>query len=478
MKPRVSLSCLTALAAVATVDVSAQDWPQWRGANRDARAVEFKAPAAWPKELGQGWKVTVGEGVASPSVVGDRVFVFSRQDGSEVIRCLSLADGKELWQDKYESLGASGPAQGFSGPRSTPAVAEGKVLTLGVRGMVSVLEASSGKVLWRKDEFQAYPNFHPSSSPLIVKGLAIVQLGGRENGALVAYDLATGQAKWKWSGPSPSYASPTLLTVDGVQYVIAQTESKLVAVNASTGALAWEGEVSQGGGGPGGGGGRGMGGRDYRASSPVVDGAVLYYAGKGVKAYRFEKAGDALAARELWKNEEKSVQFNTPTFRGGRLYGLSANNELFCLDSKDGKTLWGAQFPGLPAAPGGGSGPGPRAAIESLRDEFRFTPRRVMGQAEPARPERPGGPGGPGGGRRGGGMGGGGAGYGNLVDAGPVMFSLTPAGQMLVFDPSGDTLKVLASYKVGDGQTHAYPVVVGQRILVKDRDSLTAWRLP
>src|SRR5882672_3484243 len=79
----------------------AQDWPQWRGANRDAKAADFKAPKNWPKELTQKWKVTVGEGVATPSLVGDKLYVFSRQEGNEVIRCLNVADGKELWLEKY-----------------------------------------------------------------------------------------------------------------------------------------------------------------------------------------------------------------------------------------------------------------------------------------------------------------------------------------------------------------------------------------
>jgi outer membrane protein assembly factor BamB len=194
---------------------NAQDWPQWRGSQRDARATGFRAPATWPKELVQKWKVTVGEGVATPALVGDRLYVFSRQNDFEMTRCLSVSEGKEVWQDKYESLGASGPAAGFSGPRSSPAVSGGKVVTLGVRGMVSGLDAATGKVLWRKDDFHAYPNFHPSSSPVVWKDVAIVQLGGRENGALVAYDLTTGNQKWSRPGPSPSYASPVLLNLGG-----------------------------------------------------------------------------------------------------------------------------------------------------------------------------------------------------------------------------------------------------------------------
>src|SRR6516162_10047560 len=66
----------------------AQDWPQWRGPNRDGKAAGFTAPADWPKELTQKWKVTVGDGVATPALVGERLYVFSRQEGNEITRCL------------------------------------------------------------------------------------------------------------------------------------------------------------------------------------------------------------------------------------------------------------------------------------------------------------------------------------------------------------------------------------------------------
>src|SRR2546422_2267512 len=168
---------LALIASLATAGAFAQDWPQWRGPNRDAKASGFKAPKTWPKELTQKWKVTVGEGVATPALVGDKLYVCSRQEGNEITRCLDAASGKELWQDKYETGGASGPASGFSGPRSSPALAQGKVATLGVRGILSCLDAATGKQLWRKDDFPgAYPRFHPAASPIIVDGLGIAQL--------------------------------------------------------------------------------------------------------------------------------------------------------------------------------------------------------------------------------------------------------------------------------------------------------------
>jgi len=454
----------------------AQDWPQWRGPNRDAKAPDFKAPRTWPKELKQQWKVTVGEGVATPALVGDKLFVFSRQDGNEILRCLNAADGKELWQDKYESLGASGPAQGFSGPRSSPAVANGKVVTLGVRGVISCLETATGKKLWRKDDFKAWPGFHPSSSPIIVDGVCIAQLGGRTNGALVAYDLATGDEKWKWSGGSPSYASPVLLTVGGAKLVVAQTDAKLVAVNAADGKLAWEGpsaprgEGAGGAGGGGGGGGRGGGGRDYKASTPIVDGQTIISAGREVKAVKIEKQGDAFVAKDLWTASEKSVQFNSPVLKSGLLYGLTGGNELFCLNTRDGKLAWSASLtkvgegqPGAGSSGGQGGQSGPRPEAGAAGQSGAAGGAGAQGGPAGSR-----GPGGRGGGR-------GGGGYGSIVDAGSVMLALTPSSELIAFEPGSTVYKELARIKVSETPTHAYPVVSGNRLFIKDRDSLTLW---
>jgi outer membrane protein assembly factor BamB len=398
----------------------AQDWPQWRGANRDAKVTGFKAPASWPKELSKKWKVAVGEGVATPALVGERLYVFARQETNEVIRCLDAASGKELWQDKYEVQGATRPAAGFNnefvGPRASPTVAEGKIVTFGVRGTLSCLDAASGKMLWRKDDFKgAWPTFFTSSSPLIVGGLCIAQLGGRSNGAIVAYDLSSGDQKWKWTGDSPSYASPVLMTLGGAKLIVAMTETKIVAVGAADGKLVWETPFAV----------KGFGG--YNAATPIAEGQTMIYAGsgRGATAVKLEKKGDNVAAKELWSNKEKSVQFNTPLLKNGLLYGLTQGNEFFCLSARDGKTAWSAPA-GKPS--GGGKGRGPR-------------------------------------------------GYGSIVDAGPVLLALTPSAQLVVFEPTDKEFKQIASYKVADGETYAYPVIAGNRIFVKDRESLTLWTI-
>ena len=100
------------LTGLITTQLFASDWPQWRGPNRDGKAADFKAPASWPTELKQKWRVTVGDGVATPALASGKLYVFTRDGANEIARCLNAADGKELWQDKYEALAATGPAAG------------------------------------------------------------------------------------------------------------------------------------------------------------------------------------------------------------------------------------------------------------------------------------------------------------------------------------------------------------------------------
>lgn len=459
----VAIATAIATRAAAT---AGQDWPQWRGANRDAKAAGFVAPSPWPDKLNQQWKVTVGDGVATPALVGDRVFVFSRQNDNEVTRALDLASGKVLWEDKYPAAVVRGPAGSFSGPRASPAVSEdGKiVVTIGVHGTVSALSADDGKLLWRKTDGSAgEPRFSVASSPLIVgDGTVVAQFGGSSRGGIVAYDLATGAERWKWTGESPAYASPALMTIGDVRLVIAETEQSILAVRTSDGKAVWKSPLPAGGPGA------------YNAASPVVVGPLLIYCGggKGIRAVKFDASADGVRAAEVWANTDKSLQFSTPIAKDGLLYGISAANELFCLNLDTGKVAWAQALPG--GGDGPGMGGGPRGPGGGRRGPGGFGP-----------PDGGGGPGGPGGppgggfgGRRGGmgpmGLGG----YGSLVDAGPDLVALTPGSELIVFQPTEKQYTQLAKLKVAQTPTYAYPILSGPRVLIKDQDSVVFWTLP
>jgi outer membrane protein assembly factor BamB len=328
---RQMVSLASGLIVIAlSVRAPAQDWPQWRGPNRDDKVAGFTAPKTWPQELHQKWKVSVGQADSTPALAGGKLYVFSRQNDNEVTQCLDAATGKEIWSDKYEAMAATGPAGQHPGPRSSPTVAEGKVITLGVRGVLSCLDAADGKLVWRKNDIQGWPNFFTAMSPLVVNGLCIAQLGSKTNGALVAYDLSSGAEKWNWTGDGPAYASPVLMPMGDAKLIVTQTDKRVVAVNLADGKLAWEAPFVP----------SGMGGANV--ATPIVDGQTIIYTGvgRGAVAVQLAKEGETCTAKQLWANTELSPRFCTPVLKDGLLFGLSDKAGFYCLNAKTGQTAW------------------------------------------------------------------------------------------------------------------------------------------
>jgi len=382
--------------------VFAQDWPQWRGANRDGKVPGFEAPQKWV--LKQRWKTPVGSGDATPALVGDKLYVFTRQGDNEVTTCLEVERGEEQWMDKYAAQAVTGAAARHPGPRSSPAVADGKVVTLGVGGVLSCLDAATGKVVWRKDPFpKVVPQFFTSMSPIIVDGMAIGHLGGQGNGAIIAYDLNTGNEKWRWSGEGPAYASPVLLTVAGTRQLVTLAEKSVVAIGVTDGKLLWQLPFAPAR-------------RAYNAATPIIDGQTVIYtgAGRGTKAVKVEKQGDGFATKELWSNPDLAPQYNTPVLRDGLLFGLSNQGNLFCINAKTGRTAW-------------------------IDDTQR-----------------------------------GRGGFGAIVSAGSCLIALSSDSEFIVFEPSdkGFSKVISTGVKLSDTPTYAHPVIAGNRIFIKDQDTV------
>src|SRR5258708_21390564 len=138
MKNPISKASLFAASSLlaSTATLHAQDWPQWRGLNRDGKTTGFTAPETWPQQLSQKWKVTVGIGDSTPALVGDKLYSLGRQDTDAAILCLDATTGKTLWQDKYPANHVvTGPPARHPGTRSSPAVPDGKICAPGVDGV-------------------------------------------------------------------------------------------------------------------------------------------------------------------------------------------------------------------------------------------------------------------------------------------------------------------------------------------------------
>ena len=322
--------CVMGLVLLSARSIMAQDWPQWRGANRDGKVAGFTVPEQPPTAPTKVWSAAVGYGDATPALVGDKLYTFTRQGDEEVVQCLNAGDGSQVWEYRYAAAAVTGPSARHPGPRSSPVVAEGKVATVGVAGVVSCVDAATGALAWQKDPFpNTVPAFSTATSPLIADGMVIAHLGGQSRGALMAFDLATGEVKWQWTAEAAEYGSPVLATLAGTRQIVTLSEKSLIGVNVADGALLWQIPFAPQG-------------RSYNCGTPIVDGDTVIYAasGRGSHAVRIEKQGDAFVPVPVWDNTEVAPQFSSPVLQGGLLFGLSDRGNLYCLNAQTGATAW------------------------------------------------------------------------------------------------------------------------------------------
>jgi len=384
----------------------AQDWPQWRGPNRDGVVASFTAPRVWPDKLKTIWKVQTGVGHSSPVVVGGRVYLHSRQDETEVAACFDLDTGKQVWRDSYPAPYVMNPAavSHGKGPKSTPVVYDNKLYTLGISGVLSCYDAGSGKLRWRREFSKTSkttsPLYGTAMSPIVDRGLLIAHVGGHDSGVLAAFDADTGETRWTWTGDGPGYASPIAAEFGGVRQIVTQTQKHIVGLNASNGQWLWEIPFET----------------EYVQNSvtPAIYKQTLIFSGldKGVFAVNVEHRANKWVAEQVWQNPDVSMYLNSPVVSGDYLYGLShkRKGQFFCLDARTGKTLWTSN-----------GREGDNAAI---------------------------------------------------VAAGPLLFLLTDGAELLVARGDPKQFEVLKKYSVADSPTWAHPVIVGNRVLIKDASNL------
>jgi outer membrane protein assembly factor BamB len=308
----------------------AQDWPQWRGENSDSRALGFNVPETWPEGLNQLWKKDVGFGDSTPALVDGKIFIFTRQGGNEVLRCLDVSTGNELWKNSYAADEVTGPAARHPGPRGTPAISDGKVVVLGATGIVSCYDTESGSLLWQYNEYaNMVPSYFTGVSPLLLDGTCYVNLGGRDGSAMIAFDLRSGEILWMHKGIVPSYASPAVMNLGGVNSLVVQSDTILMGLSTKTGEELWEifTPVQR---------------RYYNSASPVIDGDKIFYTGQGngTAAVKITRKGESYSISKLWRNMELGTNYNTPVLKEGSLFGLNERGSLFCLDASTGNTLW------------------------------------------------------------------------------------------------------------------------------------------
>ena len=323
---------LPAFALLFAAGAGAQDWPQWRGPERDGAARGFEAPAAWPEALSPAWTVDVGTGYATPLLVDGNLWQFARWGEEEVLYSIDPETGEIRWRSGYAAPFDMSPAtqRHGPGPKSTPAYADGRLFVHGMTGSVTAFEAAGGEQLWHVPGTGVEPLYHTSASPLVHGGLVVVHVGGHDDGALTAFDAETGDVRWSWDGDGPAYGSAMLFEFDGVEQVVTFTQEHFVGVSVADGALLWSRPFTTQ--------------SDTTSQTPVLyrDLVIENGRGNGVTAFRVARAGDGWSTEDVWRTRDYSLHMANPVVRDGVMFGLShlKRGQYFALDLDSGEALW------------------------------------------------------------------------------------------------------------------------------------------
>lgn len=349
-----SLMGLVLLALIPSGDpansVSADDWPQWMGPNRDnvwrETGIIDEFPATGLKTL---WRTPLAGGYAGPAVSGGKVLVTDFQtaddtksdnfdhkvlNGIERIHCLDETNGKVLWVHEYPvKYSISYP----SGPRCTPNIDGDRVYTLGAEGNLFCLNISDGSVVWSHDLKQEYKTksalWGYAAHPLI-DGNNLLCLAGGAGSHIVAFDKHTGQEIWKsTTSPEQGYSPPTIFKHGGVRQLILLRPDAVSSIDPETGREYWS--------------------VPYEATngsiimSPVMMGDFLYAAGYSNRNVLIRMDPDKPAAAEVWRDKQNLISpVNVQPFAAGQtLYGMDQKGLLRAISIPEGKRLWETPAP-------------------------------------------------------------------------------------------------------------------------------------
>ena len=314
------------------------DWPQWRGPLRDSHVSGFKVPSRWPAQLSKKWTLAVGEGHSSPIIVGNRAFVIVRQGGDEQTLCLDMATGKTLWKDTVAAPFDSVifPAQRLGkSPRSTPLWSAGKLYTIGVNGLMTCFEATSGKILWRRDFSKEFPIPMPvcgaSLSPLIEGKKLFVHAGHEATGAFMALDKDTGKELWAWKGEGPGYTSPQLATICGVRQLVTASHNLWIGLSPENGALLWS-----------------LGNRqnmfNHNSITPVIAGDTVLCGSnqRATFALKIKQSAGKWDTEKVWESRDVTMSSSSPVLDGKRVYVVNEKRrgQVAVMDFATGKVTW------------------------------------------------------------------------------------------------------------------------------------------
>lgn len=326
---------LLAVGSWTAESLHADDWPQWRGPQRDGVWRESGIVDAIPADgLTIRWRTKIGPGYSGVVVARGRVFVTDcelKAGGSERVLCLDEDTGQKQWSYSYD-CDYSGMFYG-AGPYATPLVHQNKVYVCSPKGHLHCFDCGTGKVIWSKnrgkDPNAVLPQCGCSSSPLVEGDLLIVMGGGTSTGCISAYHVDTGQEIWSALPERPSLSSPIVIEIGGQRQLIVWTLDSVASLDPRTGHVFWRipsKAINEGG----------------AVTTPAVFKDRLLMICE--KAMLIRLAAEKPAASLAWQTRFRanSNTFVSPVFRDDRHYYAARRDELCCFEAATGKELWNA----------------------------------------------------------------------------------------------------------------------------------------
>ncbi|RPI02144.1 MAG: alcohol dehydrogenase, partial [Calditrichaeota bacterium] len=229
-----------------------------------------------------------------------------------------------IWQHRenvrfWESN--SGP-----GPRATPTLSGGRVYAFGATGILNVLDAANGSVIWSRnaatDTETKTPIWGFAGSPLVVDDLVIVAPAG----SLIAYDLATGEPRWSNPAGGDCYSSPQLMTISGVRQIVLQNVSGTVSVSLPDGIKLWQHDWP---------------GNPIVQPMYIADGDILLSVDdrSGIRLITVAPASGGWTHIERWTSDRVKPYFNDSVIHQDHIYGFDGPS-LACVNVKNGERQW------------------------------------------------------------------------------------------------------------------------------------------
>ena len=322
--------------------VLAEDWPQWRGTNRDGVLNETGLLAELPEgELPRSWSAPVGSGYSGPTVAEGRVYVSDHgiDDSAnkvERVLCFNAENGNMIWKHVYDALYTISYT---AGPRAAITIHDGKALSVGAMGHFKCLDANNGKVLWEHDLNKEYdvrmPIWGITAAPLVYQDLVIQIVAGSGNACVVAFDLATGKERWRAIDERAGYSAPILVRQGGQDVVVCWTGESVTGLDPKIGKVLWRIPMPSSR-------------MPIGVATPVVKNQYLLVSSFYDGSMLIELDANQPAAEQVWRRmgiDEKNTDslhcmISTPLIKGKHIYGVDSYGELRCLDLMTGDRVW------------------------------------------------------------------------------------------------------------------------------------------